>query len=78
MLQLNRLMKKQEATRQEVLQAEQVQMARNQMIRDIVSSSFDDSNNVYCYVGPWPASEDRVPTLLEWSNAGLRIAQWQV
>jgi hypothetical protein len=38
MLQLNRLMKKQEATRQEALQAEQVQMAVNQIIRDIVSS----------------------------------------
>jgi hypothetical protein len=31
-------MKKQEATRQEALQAEQVQMGINQMIRDIVSS----------------------------------------
>jgi ATPase family AAA domain-containing protein 3A/B len=37
-VQLNQLMKKQEATRQEALQAEQVQMGINQMIRDIVSS----------------------------------------
>jgi hypothetical protein len=31
-------MKRQEATRQEALQAEQIQMGINQMIRDIVSS----------------------------------------
>jgi hypothetical protein len=39
-MQLNKLMKKQEATRLEALELEKVQMAINENLRDIVSSSF--------------------------------------